>query len=168
MGNAADADIGSQSGYIGTNGKSIAYYRGEELFGNMFFYILGVYRQTGTQHVFIAHDDNEADAADALNASLHIDTGIDLSTTEGYVKKLGILSRSGLLCCPPFCTEEGGDSANPVGDYHYNNALAGNTVLIRGGSANDGASAGAFFSYWSYAASISDWNCAARPRLKNP
>ena len=168
MGNAADAEIGSQSGYIGTNGKSIAYYRGEELFGNMFFYILGAYRQTGTQHVFIAHDDNEADAADALNASLHIDTGIALSTTEGYVKKLGILSRSGLLCCPPFCTEKGGDSANPVGDYYYINASAGNTVLIRGGHASYGAYGGAFYGIWDRAASGSYWLCAARPRLKNP
>ena len=168
IGNAADAEIGSQSGYIGTNGKSIAYYRGEELFGNMFFYILGAYRQTGTQHVFIAHDDNEADAADALNASLHIDTGIALSTTEGYVKKLGILSRSGLLCCPPFCTEKGGDSANPVGDYYYINASAGNTVLIRGGHASYGAYGGAFYGIWDRAASGSYWLCAARPRLKNP
>ena len=166
--NVADEEIGSKSGYIGTNGKSIAYYRGEELFGNMFFYILGAYRQTGTQHVFIAHDDNEADAADALNASLHIDTGIALSTTEGYVKKLGILSRSGLLCCPPFCTEKGGDSANPVGDYHYINASTGNTVLIRGGAAYSGAHAGAFCGFWDYAASTSDWAFAARPRLKNP
>ncbi len=168
MGNAADAEIGSQSGYIGTNGKSIAYYRGEELFGNMFFYILGAYRQTGTQHVFIAHDDNEADAADALNASLHIDTGIALSTTEGYVKKLGILSRSGLLCCPPFCTEKGGDSSNPVGDYYYINASAGNTVLFRGGNANGGAGDGAFCGSWGIAASHSGWSFAARPRLKNP
>lgn len=168
MGNAADAEIGSQSGYIGINGKSIAYYRGEELFGNMFFYILGAYRQTGTQHVFIAHDDNEADAADALNASLHIDTGIALSTTGGYVKKLGILSRSGLLCCPPFCTEKGGDSANPVGDYYYINASAGNTVLIRGGYASIGAYGGAFYGDWYRAASYSNWLCAARPRLKNP
>ena len=168
MGNAADAEIGSQSGYIGTNGKSIAYYRGEELFGNMFFYILGAYRETGTQHVFIAHDDNEADAADALNASLHIDTGIALSTTEGYVKKLGILSRSGLLCCPPFCTEKGGDSANPVGDYYYINASSGNTVLIRGGNAGSGAADGAFYGYWTGAASSSGGNYAARPRLKNP
>ena len=168
MGNAADAEIGSQSGYIGTNGKSIAYYRGEELLGNMFFYILGAYRQTGTQHVFIAHDDNEADATDALNESLHIDTGIALSTTEGYVKKLGILSRSGLLCCPPLCTEKGGDSANPVGDYHYIDASAGNTVLIRGGHAGFGAGAGAFFGYWSSGASSLGWGYAARPRLKNP
>ena len=168
VGNSADADIGSQSGYIGTNGKSIAYYRGEELFGNMFFYILGAYRQTGTQHVFIAHDDNEADAADELNASLHIDTGIAISTTEGYVNKLGILSRSGLLCCPPFCTEKGGDSANPVGDYYYINASAGNTVLLRGGYASGGAIDGAFYGSWSTAASDAYWYFAARPRLKNP
>ena len=166
--NVADEAIGSKSGYIGENGKSIAYYRGEELFGNMFFYILGAYRQTGTQHVFIAHDDNEADAADALNASLHIDTGIALSTTEGYVKKLGILSRSGLLCCPPFCTEKGGNPANPVGDYYYSNASAGNTVLICGGLASDGVGDGAFYGLWGEAASSSNWNYAARPRLKNP
>ena len=102
------------------------------------------------------------------DVSLHIDTGIALSTTEGYVKKLGILSRSGLLCCPPFCTEKGGDSANPVGDYYYINASAGNTVLLRGGRANYGVSAGAFCGIWDAAASYSIWYFAARPRLKNP
>lgn len=172
MGNSADADIGSQSGYIGTNGKSIAYYRGEELFGNLWFYILGAYHQTRTQHVFIAHNDNEADAADALNASLHIDTGITLSTTWGFVKKLGTLPHSGLLCCPPFCTETGGDSDNPVGDYQFadadTSATTDNTVLILGGGANNGAKDGAFYCNWNLEASASDWNLSARPRLKNP
>lgn len=168
LANAADEAIGSKSGYIGTNGKCNTYYRGIVMFGNMWFYILGAYLQTGTQHVFIAHNDNEADAADALNASLHIDTGIALSSTEGYVNKLGILSRSGLLCCPPFCTEKGGDSSNPVGDYHYISASDGNMVLIRGGSAGSGSLAGAFCGSWNAMASYWFWYYAARPRLKNP
>lgn len=166
--NMADSEIGSKSGYIGTNGKSIAYYRGMEMWGNMFFYILGAYRQTGTQHVFIAHDDEEADAADALNATLHIDTGITLASSSNYIKKLGTLSRSGLLSIPPFCTEVAGDSGNPVGDYFYIDTSAGNTVLLLGGYASNAAAGGAFYGFWGNAASNSNWRCAARPRLKTP
>ena len=164
--NMVDSEIGSKSGYIGTNGKSIAYYRGMEMWGNMFFYILGAYRQTGTERVFIAHDDEEADAADALNASLHIDTGITLASSGNYIKKLGTLSRSGLLSIPPFCTEVAGDSGNPVGDYFYIDTSAGNTVLILGGHADNAARVGAFCGYWHDSASGSGWSYAARPRLK--
>ena len=42
------------------------------------------------------------------------------------------------------------------------------TVLLRGGSAGSGASAGAFCGNWGSAASNSYWYYAARPRLKNP
>lgn len=170
MVNKADEDIGSKSGYIGTNGKSIAYYRGIELFGNMWFYILGAYRQTGTQHVFIANSDAEADNYDAINASVHYDTGIVLASSQNWVNALGELNRSGLLCIPPFATAvgSGASDANPVGDYHYINTSAGNTVLVRGGYATNGSYAGAFFGHWHDVSSYSHWTYAARPRLKTP
>lgn len=168
LGNVADEDIGSKSGYIGTNGKCSAYYRGEVLFGNMFFYILGAYRQTGTQHVFIANNEEEADAVDALNAAVHYDTGITLASSGGYVNTLGQLTRSGLLAVPPFCTAVGGSSSAPVGDYHYIDTSAGNAVLIRGGYAIGGSGDGAFYGSWSVSAAYSGWIFAARPRLKTP
>ena len=166
--NQADADIGSKSGYIGTNGKCNAYYRGAVIYGNLWFYILGAYRETGTQHIWIAANEDDADDADALDTTKHIDTGLVLPTASDYVKSLGLLSHSGILACPPFCTEKGGSSTNPVGDYFYTNSSAGNTVLRVGGAADTGAYAGPFCGYWSRAASYSYWAFAARPILKSP
>lgn len=166
--NVADEEIGSKSGYIGTNGKCNSYYRGLVLFGNMFLYTLGVYENCKDQHIWIANSDEEADNYDALNTSVHYDTGLVLPGTNGYTKKLGMLSRSGLLSIPVFCTEIGGDSNNPTGDYFYNGVYAYNTVLLRGGGANSGSSDGAFYGSWNLTASYSNWYFAARPRLKNP
>lgn len=166
--NVADEEIGSKSGYIGTNGKCNSYYRGLVLFGNMFLYTLGAYENCKDQHIWIANSDEEADNYDALNTSVHYDTGLVLPGSGGYTKKLGMLSRSGLLSIPVFCTEIGGDSNNPTGDYFYNGVYTYNTVLLRGGHAGNGSNAGAFYGYWSCAASSSGWDYAARPRLKNP
>lgn len=164
--NVADEEIGSKSGYIGTNGKCNSYYRGLVLFGNMWLYTLGAYENCKDQHIWIANSDEEADNYDALNTSVHYDTGLVLPGSDGYTKKLGMLSRSGLLSIPVFCTEIGGDSNNPTGDYLYNGVYTYNTVLIRGGSAGYGLDAGAFYGYWGVRASYS--GAAARPRLKNP
>ena len=166
--NVADEEIGSKSGYIGTNGKCNSYYRGLVLFGNMWLYTLGAYENCKDQHIWIANSDEEADNYDALNTSVHYDTGLVLPGSGGYTKKLGMLSRSGLLSIPVFCTEIGGDSNNPAGDYLYNGVYTFNTVLLRGGHANNGSSNGAFCGYWVRTASNSDWDYAARPRLKNP
>lgn len=166
--NVADEEIGSKSGYIGTNGKCNSYYRGLVLFGNMFLYTLGAYENCNDQHIWIANSDEEADNYDALNTSVHYDTGLVLPGTSGYTKKLGMLSRSGLLSIPVFCTEIGGDSNNPAGDYSYNGVYAYNTVLLRGGDASSGSGDGAFSGRWNYTASASPWGFAARPRLKNP
>lgn len=166
--NVADEEIGSKSGYIGTNGKCNSYYRGLVLFGNMFLYTLGAYENCKDQHIWIANSDEEADNYDALNTSVHYDTGLVLPGSGGYTKKLGMLSRSGLLSIPVFCTEIGGDSNNPTGDYFYNGVYTYNTVLLRGGNAGNGSLDGAFCGSWAGAASASNWNCAARPRLKNP
>lgn len=166
--NVADEAIGSKSGYIGTNGKCNAYYRGIVMYGNMWFYILGAYENKDDHHIWIANSDAEADNYDALDTTVHYDTGLVLPTAGGYTKKLGLLSRSGLLSIPVFCVETGGDSSNPVGDYFYNGVYTWNTVLLRGGGAGDGSNGGAFCGYWHYAASSSDWSVSARPRLKNP
>ena len=168
LANAADEEIGSKSGYIGTNGKCNSYYRGIVLFGNMWFYTLGAYENYKDQHIWIANSDEEADNYDALNTSVHYDTGLVLPGYSGYTKKLGMLSRSGLLSIPVFCTGIGGDSGNPTGDYFYNGVYTDNTVLLLGCSAHAGSYAGAFCGNWSYTASNSRWACEARPRLKNP
>lgn len=166
--NVADEAIGSKSGYIGENGKCNAYYRGIVMFGNMWLYILGAYENKDDHHIWIANSDEEADNHDALDTTVHYDTGLVLPQTVGYIKKLGLLSRSGLLSIPAFCVETGGDSSNPVGDYFYNREIYENTVLSLGGYANIGSHSGAFCGTWNYAASYSYFNISARPRLKNP
>ena len=138
------------------------------MFGNMWFYILGAYENKDDHHIWIANSDAEADNHDALDTTVHYDTGLVLPTAGGYTKKLGLLSRSGLLSIPAFCVETGGDSSNPVGDYFYNGSYTYNTVLLRGGNAGSGLIGGAFCGYWYYVASYGDWNVSARPRLKTP
>ena len=165
--NTKDAAIGSKTGYLGTNGKCQAYYRGMELYSNIWHYVLGAYRQSGTGHIWVAKDEAEADAYDALNTSVHRDTGLTLFAS-GYVKELGMAVNFG-LCIPPFCTAVGGSSTDPVGDYCYTpDVSAGNTILLLGGYADDGASAGRFCGHWHYTSWNSNWPCGARPRLKNP
>ena len=169
--NNADEDIGSMSGYIGANGYVNAYYRGECLYGNKYQYILGAYRQTGTGHIWIC-DRDTTDDYDALNTSVHKDTGLVLpqgaggAAASGYIKTLGMAEG---LAIPPFCTEIGGTSASPVGDYYYVPELSTvNTILLLGGTARIGAYDGLFFGHWTYTASNSNWHIGARSRLVNP
>ena len=169
--NVADEEIGSKSGYIGTNGRCDAYYRGEVLWGNMFYYVLGVYRQGHPyHHVWFANSDEEADDYNALNMNVHRDSGIRLATANGYIKKLGYPKKSFGLSAPTLCTANGGSSATPVGDYFATNATStGNTyILIVGGSADGGASDGLFCWYWIVTSGNSNWYSAGRPRLKTP
>ena len=165
--NSKDEAIGSKSGYIGTNGRVIAYYRGAELFSNMFQYILGAYWEHGTGHIWIA-DRGDCNNYDALDTTKHTDTRCVVpSGASGYVKSLGVCSG---LSLPPFCIEIGGNSTNPVGDYCYAQAHSYeyDRVLFLGGHANNGAYGGLFYGTWHYGSGSSDWNCGARPSLVTP
>lgn len=159
LANVADEGIGSKFGYIGTDTKCNAYYRSIVMFGNMWLYILGAYKINDDNHIWIANSDAEADNYDALDTTVHYDTGIVLLMAGGFIKKLGLLFLSGLLSIPAFCIETGGDRNNPVGDYFYNGAYTYNTVLLCGGATGYGSGVGALYGNWSN---------AARPRLKNP
>ena len=166
--NAPDAAIGSMSGYLGANGKCNAYYRGRVAHANYWRYVLGAYRQTGTDRIWVANSRNEAAAADALNTGVHRDTGKALPAAEGYVAALGL---DVLLPLAPFCTASGGTAGatNPVGDYCYKPSIgAGNTILLAGGPAYSGAFCGRFCGGWNDAASASYWLVAALPFLKTP
>jgi hypothetical protein len=166
--NAPDMAIGSMSGYLGTNGECNAYYRGRIAHANYFRYVLGAYRQTGTDRIWVANSRAEAAAADALNTGVHRDTGKALPADEGYVAALGL---DVLLPLAPFCTASGGaaGATNPVGDYCYKPEIgAGNTVLFAGGSAAPGTSCGRFCGHWNDTAGHSGWYFAALPYLKTP
>lgn len=164
--NTKDEQIGSRSGYIGANGQSHAYYRGEVFHGNLWRYILGVYHQATTNHIFVANSEEEADNYDAINTTNHIDSGIEIAASNGYIKSLGFRRAKGMLAIPA-CTETGGSSSAPVGDYHYNRP-GSNTILLAGGRASFGAYAGRFCGNWNATASSSHWYFGGRPFLKTP
>ena len=158
-----DSALGSASGYLGANGQSNAYYRGRVSHGNLWRYILGAYHQQTTRHVFLAKTYEDCDEYDAINAEQHRDTGVAVATSDGYAKALAVVTGAGQI---PLCTEIGGNSSNPVGDYHYQSNA--NTVLRVGGLASGGAYAGRFSGYWAGAASHAYWPYAALPFLKTP
>lgn len=161
--NYADADIGSMSGYIGANGKSDAYYRGEALWGNMFFYTLGAYKST-TEHVWLAAEGTE-DNYDAINTSVHTDTGIVLAGSNGYIKTLAF--PDGVLNACAMCTSTPGTATAPVGDY-FGTSAGNNRVLLVGGHAGYGPGDGPFCWHWSSTAGNSYWASSGRPLLKTP
>lgn len=160
----ANGDSIGRSGYIGTNGRSTAYYRGAVVHANRFRYILGAYRNTGDE-IWVAKDRAEAEAYDALNTGVHTNTGLILSETEGYIKTLGFISGLGAV---PVCTEVGGNNANPVGDYLYKpSRTTAARVLVAGGAAAGGRYCGGFCGYWYTTADYSSWNYCSVPSLRN-
>lgn len=164
--NAIDADILSTSGYIGTNSKVNAYYRGRVAHANYWRYVLGAYRQTGTGNIWIAKSRAEAEAYDALNTGVHQDTGCALPATSNYISELHMVA--GLMLAP-FAKTVTGDSSKPVGDYCYVPSLGtANTVLLAGGNAGDGVGCGRFYGYWHYSAAYSAWYVSGLPFLKTP
>jgi len=171
--NAADAAIGSKSGYLGTNTYCNAYYRGRVAFANYWRYVLGAYRQTGTSRIWIAHDRKEAQESETgLDVSKHIDTGLILPTGEGgaavsaYLGAIHVLDGFPLA---PFGSEPDGNSSNPIGDYLYVPTLGTvNTILLAGASAYSGAYCGRFYGYWTNSASGSYWRISALPFLLTP
>lgn len=170
--NTADAAIGSKSGYIGTNGKCNAYYRGQVFHSNMFRYVLGAYREKDTADIWVAKSRRRAEDFDALNKSAHINTGIALPSnaaapTSGYIKKIAAVK--GKLALPPFCAEIGGNNINPVGDYVYVPMLTTtNTVLLVGGHASGGTTGGRCCGDWYTAAGFAYWDLSALPVSKSP
>lgn len=170
--NAPDEQIGSKSGHIGVNGRSLAYYRGRNCWGNAYHYLLGAYREQYTGHIWVAPDLETADELDALDKSKCIDTGCALpqgasgAQGEGYIKELHLLPDHPMA---PFCKTTGGDSTKPVGDYVWWPALnAGNTICLAGADANGGLSVGRFAANWHLASSVAWWSSAASLAFKNP
>ena len=169
MANTVDEEIGSKSGYIGlNNGSNIAYYRGKELYGNGPKYVLGAYRESETRHVWIAKDIYDADDVNTLNKDKHIDTGIQLPITGGYIKTLGRVKG---LACPPFCTSVGGNSAIPVGDVIVLpdvSITTSNQIMLDGGDMHLGSQNGVWYSTF-HVSSTAAWpTFTARPVLLPP
>lgn len=163
--------IGNGSGYLGTNEKANVFYRGAQLFGNRNAYTLGLYRKGTTNNIWICPGDKDPDDYDAVDTSVHLNTGITLPvlsaanwiTVGGNAQKIPGLSA--FMATGP----SSGNSSGPVGDQQYVPLpSAGDTILLCGGNAINGWNCGAFCGDWSGTATHSIWNRAGLPLLKNP
>lgn len=163
--------VGNASGYIGTIHHANAYYRGASLYANRYRYILGCYRQTQTNHIWICPDGVDPDDYDALNTSVHEDTGTALPTltTAGW-RALGSDAKVvGGLSAFLTVGDESGSSLSPVGDQQYVPLpTAGNTVLFFGGRSGYGWYCGVAGCGWSIGSGYSAWDYGAAPILKSP
>ena len=161
--------IGSASGYLGANTKGNSYYRGCVMFGNRYQYILGIYRQQNTSHLWLCPEDADPDDYDALNTSVHQDTGVALPALEaaGWQVVGGNAQRLPGLAAFLATGTSSGSSASPVGDQQYLPLpTTGNTILLSGCGANHGWYCGLFGGSWNYGSGYSHWSFAARPILK--
>lgn len=168
--NVADEEIGSMSGYIGTNGKCNTYYRGKVSFGNKFIYVLGAWQEGLTNHIWITKSRYDAETIISLDTSSCVDTGLILpwgdgdTAIGGYINELGLVDG---LAAAPFCIALDGSNANPVGDYCYVPAKSTtNHVLFAGGHAFNGSLVGRFYAYWYGVRGSSFWNLSASPSSK--
>lgn len=163
--------LGNMSGYLGTNEKANAFYRGMVLWGNRYAYTLGIYRQQTTNHLWICPDGVDPDDYDALNTSYHKDTGVALPTltSAAWLTVGGNAQRIPGLAAFMATGTSSGSSSSPVGDQQYVPLpSAGNTILLAGGRASDGWACGLFCGGWNLVASASWWTYGAVPLLKNP
>lgn len=167
--NLTDANVGSMSGYIGTNGKNNTWYRGALLYANRYSYILGIYRQQNTNHIWTCPDGVDPNDYDTLNANVHKDTGTALPILEaGAWQTVGANAQNidGLSAFMATGASSG-SSASPVGDQQYVPAAsAGNTILLFGCSAASGWGCGVFGGDWGDTSGSSYWVSAALPVLK--
>lgn len=167
--NLLSESVGNASGYIGQNGRANAYYRGSIMYANRYQYTLGIYRQAQTNHLWIA-DEVDPDDYDALNTSVHTDTGVALpDVSAAWLTVGGNAQRvTGLQSFLATGTSSG-SSTSPVGDQQYVPAItAGNTILLFGCLAGGGWSCGIAGGSWSGASGASSWGHSAAPLLKNP
>ena len=167
--NLTEQNIGSMSGYIGTNGKANAWYRGALLYANRYSYILGIYRQQSTNRIWICPDGIDPNDYDALNTSVHKDTETEFPSLEaGAWQTVGANAQNidGLSAFMATGASSG-SSASPVGDRQYVPvASTGDTILLFGCLATGGWDCGVFGGSWNFASGFSYWSGAALPVLK--
>ena len=161
--NNADS-IGNKSGYVGTNGKNNAWYRGAIMYANRWQYTLGCYRQTGTSHIWLATPET-ADDYDAINTSQHYDTGIQhLTPSANSWQHVGDYAVPNALSSIGPITK----AAAITGDLQYVVVETyQNTVAFLGGSATTGANCGVLCVAWHNTAGHFYWTDSAVALLRS-
>lgn len=153
------SSLGNASGNGGTNdGKHSVTYRGEEnMWGNVLTWQDGGNVYNNNQGVLYWADH---DFADGTSSSPYQSSGFNFPRKNGYVSAFGYSPECDFMFIP---AEVSGDSANPVGDYFYQNYSSGSmTVAGLGGSCNDGSKAGLFDWYVGDTSSDSGWDVGSR------
>lgn len=161
--------VGNGSGYIGTNSKANAWYRGAVLFANRYQYTLGMYKEANTGKLWRCPENLDPDDYDGINTSVHEDTGIALPTLESGAWQTvgGNAQRIPGLASFMATGVSSGSSSSPVGDQQYVPAEPYSaTVLWLGCDANDGWHCGVLGCDWGIGAGFSYWGYGGRPFLK--
>ena len=153
------SSLGNKSGHgAGDVGKRCMSYRGEEnIYGNVWTWQDGGNTYNSNQGILYWADHGFAD--DTTSAPYQ-STGFNFARANGYISAYGYSDACDFMFIP---CEVTGDSANPVGDYFYQNVTASNmTVAILGSCCNNGSTAGLFRWFVAYASSYSDWRIGSR------
>lgn len=138
----ATQGLGNQSGSIAVNGDTVPTYRGEEnLWGNIFtvvdgFNIEGRNKNDG----WIALGDFKENVREGNYKSI----GFTIAKKDGYIKYFGYSEEMDFIFVPG-ATENGANSALPVGDYLYqDSAFDGFTLARFGGKWSSSVASGLF------------------------
>lgn len=134
--------LGNKSGSVDVDGYAIPTYRGEEnLWGNIFSFVDGFTLEgKGVHNGWFALGDYQENGIDGSYKPF----GFTIAKASGYVKYFGY-SEDADFAFVPGATNDGANSALPVGDNFYqNNAYDGFLVARLGGYWNYGTDAGLF------------------------
>lgn len=154
------ASLGNGTGKAagGTDGKCSVSYRGEEnLWGNVWTCQDGMNVYNNSTGILYWADHG---FADDTTASPYKSTGFNFARGNGYISAFGYSEDCDFMFIP---CEVSGDSANPVGDYFYQNYSSSSmTVAFLGGGCGYASVAGLFDWYVDIASSSSDWVIGSR------
>lgn len=154
------SSLGDKSGRntAKSDGAGSVSYRGEEnLYGNVWTWQDGGNCINGGQGIMYIADNG---FADDTTAAPYKSTGFNFARGNGYVSAFGYSDTCDFLFIP---CEVSGDSANPVGDYFYQNVSgSAMTVACLGSNCADGSNAGLFYWYVHTASSYSYWDVGSR------
>jgi hypothetical protein len=130
-------------------------YRGiEDFYGNVWTFVDGINIQDYVPYI----SNNSAGFADDVFSGDYVSAGITMSASSGYQNTLANSSKGF------FPDTIGAGSSTKIGDYYWQNS--GNRIMLSGGAAHHGLSAGAFYLHAGWRASDSDVDVGARSQFK--
>ena len=154
------SSLGNKSGRdtSKTDGLGSVSYRGEEnLWSNVWTWQDGGNGYNSSTGILYWADSG---FKDDTTASPYQSTGFNFARANGYISAFGYSAECDFMFIP---CEVTGDSANPVGDYFYQNYTSSSmTVAILGGSCLSGSTAGLFHWNVDNASSYSYWRIGSR------